>query len=90
VSHYINNLNAQVLTVERMFLKEFEGTGRGAIVMQEIVYCQDMSGVPSLNTLLRIIGKVGGVAQRLSPDLCQRFGGSSAAQRSGNGNVLEQ
>jgi hypothetical protein len=75
VSHHINHLNATDLTVGRMFVKEFEGTGRGAIVMQEIVYCQDMAGPPSLSTLLRIIGKVGGVAARLAPDLCQQFGG---------------
>jgi hypothetical protein len=66
-----------------MFLKEFEGTSRGAILMQEIVYCQDMEGVPSLNTLLRIIGKVGGTAQRLSPDLCQRFGGHPPPDEAG-------
>ncbi|MDA0167072.1 hypothetical protein OM076_42825 [Solirubrobacter ginsenosidimutans] len=74
-SHYVNHLNASQLTVGRMFVKEFEGTGRGAVVMQEMIFCQDMVGNPSLSTLLRMTGKLGALAGRLAPGVCERLGG---------------
>lgn len=77
VSHRLNKLNAEVVAVGRLFLVEFEGTGRGAILMQELAYCTDVPAdhIPSLQALVRVVGKVAGLAARLSPDLCEQLGG---------------
>ena len=75
VSHDLNNHNAHTVMVGRLFLKEFEGTGRGTILMQEIVECQYLDGGPSTNLLLRIIARVAAMAGRLSPGRCQVHGG---------------
>jgi hypothetical protein len=77
VSHHLNKLNAEVVTVGRLFLVEFEGTGRGAILMQELAYCTDVPAdhAPSLQALVRIVGTVAGQSARLSPELCEQLGG---------------
>jgi|GEM_PF-5421876 len=77
VSHHLNKLNAEMLTVGRLFLVEFEGTGRGAVLMQELAYCTDVpvDHAQSLQTLVRLVGKVAGLSARLSPELCEQLGG---------------
>jgi hypothetical protein len=76
VSHQLNALNADAVTVGRLFLVELS-PGLGAILMQEMAYCNDMQAdhPPSLQTLLQLVGRVAGVASRLAPELCERTGG---------------
>lgn len=71
---HLNELNAEFVPVGRLFLKKLD---RGAIFMQELAYCKDVPAdhLPSLQTLIHLVGKVSGIAGRLSPDLCERFGG---------------
>ncbi len=77
VSHHLNKLNAEVVTVGRLFLVEFEGMGRGAILMQELAYYTDLpeDHSPSLQALVRLMGKVAGLSARLPPELCEQLGG---------------
>ena len=77
VSHAVNHLNNKELVFGRMFLIGNDESGRGCILMQEIVSCVGLSqeSAPSLQDLLLTVGTLGGQASRLAPDLRERFGG---------------
>jgi hypothetical protein len=79
VWRHINDLNAKTLRVGRLFIKEYEGEGAGfgAILLQEIVECEDLDSGPSINILLRILAGVTGMGARLSSDLCHAHGGKA-------------
>jgi hypothetical protein len=73
----INELNASTVIVGRLFGKQLEGKGQrtGIILLQEMLECQDLDSGPSVNVLLRVCGRVMGIANRVSDDLCRRHDG---------------
>ncbi|HEV7615284.1 MAG TPA: hypothetical protein VGO36_03545 [Solirubrobacterales bacterium] len=77
VSHEVNRMNNKELLFGRMFLVGNEESGRGCILMQEIVLADglDEEHLPSLQNLLRIVATLGGQGSRLAPELRERFGG---------------
>jgi hypothetical protein len=81
VSHHLNGLNAKEISLGRLFVAEFEGTGRGGILLQEMVYADGLSWEhqPSIQTLIRVVATVAHQADRWSAELCQRFGGDLPA-----------
>jgi hypothetical protein len=74
---HVNELNGEKLMVGRLFAKEYEAEGRGTgiVPMQEILECQDIDFGPSVNVILRVCGRVMGMAGRVAPELCQRHNG---------------
>jgi hypothetical protein len=79
VWQHVNQLNAKTLRVGRVFVIEYEGDGAGfgAILLQEIVECEDLDSGPSINMLLRVLASVTGMGARLSPELGHAHGGQA-------------
>jgi hypothetical protein len=77
VSHVVNQMNNKEIVFGRMFLIGNDESGRGCILMQEIVSCAALSWEfpPSLQNLILVIGTLGGQASRLAPELRNQFGG---------------
>jgi hypothetical protein len=76
----LNEMNANMLVVGRVFLHEFhneDGTsnGLGAILLQEMIACEYVDSGRSVNVPFQVIGRVGGMASRISPSLCDGHGG---------------
>jgi hypothetical protein len=76
----LNELNANTLVVGRLFLHEFHNedqtpNGLGAILLQEMVACEYVDSGQSVNVPFQVIGRVGGMASRLSAGLCSRHDG---------------
>jgi hypothetical protein len=74
---HLNDINANMLMVGRLFGKEYEGEGRGKgiVLMQESLECECIEVGPSVNVIKDVCARVMGMAARVIPELCQRHNG---------------
>lgn len=73
----LNRLNYKEMVFGRLYLVGNDESGRGAILMQEIVHAAPVSWdhMPSVQHVVYVVAHLLGMADNMAPPLLQQFGG---------------